>query len=86
MFARFVFRLVTHSLLCLGHLITQRLLASPEYKQSRRIALYVSCERLMEVETRPLIDSVLKNPEKRCFVPLVFGPQSRDMKFLRIGA
>lgn len=46
----------------------------------------MSCERLCEVDTLPLLRSVLANPEQQCFVPLVVGPRPTDMRFLRIGA
>jgi 5-formyltetrahydrofolate cyclo-ligase len=65
--------------------MTQRLLSSPAFQRSKRVGLYVSCERLHEVDTLPIVRAVLANPEQTCFLPRVNSTQPHDMRFLRIG-
>ena len=48
-----------------GRLVVQRLLASTALASSSRVGVYVSCERLHEVDTRELL-RVLLQPGTRC--------------------
>ena len=48
-----------------GRLVVQRLLASSAFGSSSRVGVYVSCERLHEVDTRELL-RVLLQPGTRC--------------------
>lgn len=66
--------------------MTQRLLASPSFKACRRVGVFVSCDRLFEVNTLPIISALLTDPERSCFVPLVSGKHAMDMNLIRIGA
>ena len=43
-----------------GLAITQRLLASPLFRSSRRVGVYVSCQRLREVDTSPVLEAILR--------------------------
>ena len=55
-----------------GRLIVQRLLASSAFASSRRVGVYVSCERLHEVDTRELLRVLLqpgrRRTRRRCIV------------------
>ena len=43
-----------------GRLVVQRLLASTAFASSRHVGVYVSCERLHEVDTRELLRVLLQ--------------------------
>jgi hypothetical protein len=65
--------------------VVARLLSSRVFKESRSVGAYVSCERLREVDTRPLLHELFcQARQKACFVPLV-GPGRAEMRFVRIG-
>eukprot|EP00242_Pyramimonas_sp_CCMP2087_P008408 CAMPEP_0198213616 /NCGR_PEP_ID=MMETSP1445-20131203/28968_1 /TAXON_ID=36898 /ORGANISM="Pyramimonas sp., Strain CCMP2087" /LENGTH=211 /DNA_ID=CAMNT_0043888283 /DNA_START=258 /DNA_END=893 /DNA_ORIENTATION=+ len=50
----------------------QKLLISSEiFKNARTVGIYVHCAKLREVDTSRLLESVLTDPSKKCFVPLV---------------
>jgi len=63
-----------------------RLLSSRVFSNSLRVGVYVSSERLREVDTHALLRELfLPTCSKQCFVPLV-GPGRAELHFVRIGA
>ncbi|KAF6259827.1 5-Formyltetrahydrofolate cycloligase [Scenedesmus sp. NREL 46B-D3] len=62
--------------------IAQQVVASPFFQEARSVALYITCERLREVDTMALLQAALQQG-KQCFVPLVEDSQS-NMALLHI--
>uniref|UniRef100_A0A383V9D9 5-formyltetrahydrofolate cyclo-ligase n=1 Tax=Tetradesmus obliquus TaxID=3088 RepID=A0A383V9D9_TETOB len=62
--------------------IAQQVIASSFFRQARSVALYITCERLREVDTMALLQAALQQG-KQCFVPLVEDSQS-NMALLHI--
>ena len=64
--------------------------ASDDEREDKRFALYVPCEKLMEVDATPIIDAALRLPYSRVYVPVVDGAANAEddtpprMRFLRV--
>lgn len=62
--------------------IAQHILQSRFFKEAHSVGLYITCERLREVDTTALLDEALQH-DKQVFVPLV-EDQSSNMSLLHI--
>lgn len=63
--------------------VARHVLASDTFRGAKRVGLYVAAKRLREVDTAPLLDAVLSDPERTLYVPLVDDSAS-NMRLLRI--
>jgi 5-formyltetrahydrofolate cyclo-ligase len=67
-----------------GQAIAEQVLALPAFAAASSIGIYITCERLREVDTGAVLAAALQQG-KRCYVPLVQDSAS-NMQLLHIGS
>jgi len=51
--------------------IQAQILSSEAFSQARTIGVYIHCAKLREVDTSRIVESILADPSKKCYVPLI---------------